>query len=154
MNKKGLIIILIIILVFAIIWVAYDMFKPEAADANALSTNLTDENTGLDNYINDLLSNTVGNEIGDAIQNETAKDNESREDEEKTEVPSNGSTTTREEKAIELTKKEWGSEDGVYFVNESIDSQGRYIVSVRDKETTGALGYYVVDVDKQLVTKR
>ena len=64
------------------------------------------------------------------------------------------SVTTREEKAVELVKKEWGSTDGVYFSNESIDAQGRYIVSVRDKMTTTSLAFYLVDIDKQLVTQQ
>ncbi len=157
MNKKTLIIIAIILVIFAIIWVVYDMFKPEAADANAVSTNLTDENTGIDNYINDLFLNVADNEIKENIIQNGITENEdeetSNEEKEKTETPT-GSVTSREEKAIELTKKEWGSEDGVYFVNESINAQGKYIVSVRDKSTTGALAYYIVDVDTQLVTKR
>lgn len=156
-TKNGLIIALIIIILLMIIWLGYDAFKKEPADANVLSPNLVDENTGLDNYINDLFSNVVGNEIQDnTVQNDTTNETATSNDniqKESTETPS-GSVTSREERAIELVKQEWGDEDGVYFVNESIDSQGRYIVSVRDSATTSSIAYYKVDVDKQLVTKR
>lgn len=155
--KNKLIIIIIAIVLLAIIWLGYDMLKKEPADANVLSPNLVDENIGLDNYINDLFSNVIGNEMQEnAILNETNSEtsNENHDEQKQgSEIP-NGSVTSREERAISLVKQEWGDEDGVYFVNESIDSQGRYIVSVRDSATTNALDYYTVDVDKQLVTKR
>lgn len=36
----------------------------------------------------------------------------------------------------------------------SIDSQGRYIVSVNDKRSTKTLAFFVVDVEKGTVTKQ
>ena len=152
--KNSLMIISIMIVSFIIIWFGYDIVKTEPADANVENTNLADENTGLDNIINELfenvaINNTEENEVG----NTEAEEEEQEEDEEK-DISTSESFTSKQEKAIALVKKAWGGEDGVYFSNESIDSQGRYIVSVRDKRTTNSLAFFVVDVDKELVTKK
>ena len=156
--RNSLIVIAIVLVLFGIIWFAYDMFKKEPIEANT-NANLADENTGLDNIINDLFDNVQTNEqTENVVENENITNNQKEEkQEDKTnEVISESteSVTTRDEKAVELVKKEWGSTDGVYFSNESVDSQGRYIVSVRDKKTTASLAFYLVDVDKQLVTQQ
>ena len=55
----------------------------------------------------------------------------------------------KEKKALELVKeewkKEWGNLDDVSFNNESIRSDGKYIVSVNDSRTTRVIRRYVVD---------
>lgn len=55
-------------------------------------------------------------------------------------------TVSDEDKAIDLAKKAYGSSDGVYFKVEQIESNGIYIISVRDTETTSALSWYNVNV--------
>lgn len=169
--KNSLIVIAIVAILFGIAWFGYDMLKkePVMTETNA---NLADGNTGLDNIINDLLDNQIENEIVENVtedkenvvseeetdegEEEEKKDNKNQVNDKNT--VTNGSTTesvtSREEKAITLVKKEWGNIDGVYFSNESVDSKGRYIVSVRDKKTTASLAFYVVDVDKKLVAEQ
>ena len=51
-----------------------------------------------------------------------------------------------EDKAIDLAKKQYGSQTGVYFRIEQIQSNNIYIVSVRDNETTRDLAWYTIDV--------
>ena len=156
MNKtvrNSLIVIGIVIAIFIITWIIYDIFKKEPVDANIINTNLTDENTGLDNFINELFDNVIVNETAENVIANT-ENNEDIEKKEEIDNASNVSVTSKEERAIELVEKEWGGSDGVYFLNESIDNQGRYIVSVRDKRTTDSLAFFVVDIDKELVTKR
>lgn len=162
MNKtviRSLIIIFIVLIIFALVWLVYDMIKEKPVDANNIDTNLLDENTGLDNVINDLFENVVSNEIDDnAMQNEIDVNevndkNTEKNEENDTEEPTTGSVTSREEKAIQLVKKAWGNSDGVYFSNMGIDNQGRYIVSVNTKNTA-VLAWYIVDVDSGLVTKQ
>ena len=153
--KNSLIIIAIVVVLFGMIWLVYDMLKKEPVDTK-VNANLADENTGLDNIINDLFDNSQTNEQRENVT-ESEDITNSQKEENKTNGVSDGdieSVTTREERAVELVKKEWGSTDGVYFSNESVDSQGRYIVSVRDKKTTASLAFYLVDVDKQLVTQQ
>lgn len=155
--KRSLIVIIIVVIVFAIIWFSYDSLKKKPVDANVADTNLSDENTGLDNIINDLFDNVLVNETKEdnSVVNDEIKENEDEPlDEENEQEYSAGSVTSKEEKAVELVKEQWGESSGVYFRNESIDAEGRYIISVRDSKTTNSLAFFVVDVDKGLVTKQ
>lgn len=169
--RNSLIVIAIVVCLFAIIWFVYDMLKEKPADEK-VSANLADGNTGLDNIINDLFENSIENELVQSEngiedkENATVEENTIKEGEKKdnkneidnkntvTSGSTTESVTSKEEKAITLVKKEWGNTDGVYFSNESVDSKGRYIVSVRDKQTTASLAFYVVDVDTKLVTEQ
>lgn len=154
--KKSVLIILIMILLFVIIWFVYDSFKKEPANANAVTTNIKDKNSGLDNVINDLFEKADINEIdANLIGNTIVDDNTNSTNETVTNTGSSTtSVTSKEQKAVALVKKAWGDTDGVYFSNMSIDNQGRYIVSVNDAKTTKTLAFFKVDVDKELVTKQ
>lgn len=155
--KNSLIVIGIVIVLFVMIWFIYDMIKTEPVDANVENTNLVDENTGLDNLINELFDDTTTNKLNENVVDNSDTDNEEdikNEEKNDTDVSTSENMTSKQEKAIALVKKAWGGEDGVYFSNESIDSQGRYIVSVRDKGTTNSLAFFLVDVEKELVTKQ
>lgn len=154
--KRSVLIILIMILLFVIIWFVYDSFKKEPANANAVTTNITDKNSGLDNVINDLFEKADINEIdANLIGNTIVDDNTNSTNETVTNTGSSTtSVTSKEQKAVALVKKAWGDTDGVYFSNMSIDNQGRYIVSVNDAKTTKTLAFFKVDVDKELVTKQ
>lgn len=154
--KRSVLIILIMILLFVIIWFVYDSFKKEPANANAVTTNITDKNSGLDNVINDLFEKADINEIDtNLIGNTIVEDNTNSTNETVTNTGSSTtSVTSKEQKAVALVKKAWGDTDGVYFSNMSIDNQGRYIVSVNDAKTTKTLAFFKVDVDKELVTKQ
>lgn len=153
--KNSLLILIVTICLFVIIYIVYDIIKEKPVDANIVSTNLEDENTGLDNIINELFENVEVNTLNEQLY----EAGEEPKSEDKTEPPTESITTTetvtsREEKAIELVKKEWGGTDGVYFSNESIDQSGRYIVSVRNSRTTSLLAFYIVDVNTGIVTKK
>jgi len=151
-KKNSLIIIGIVLTIFVMLYLVYDVIKTEPANTNSIDTNLEDQNTGLVNMLNELFDNVEDseNKSETKVENETNVNNNQEEDN----VSSTESVTTRQEKAIQLVKEEWGGEDGVYFSNESIDSQGRYIVSVRDKKTTNSLAFFLVDVETGLVTKQ
>lgn len=150
--KKSLIIIAIVIVLFAIIWLVYDMFKKDTVDTSS-DTNIVDGNTGLDNIINDLFENDmIENEIENEVTENVTSNSSKENDNTKNEPDTTEKTTSKEEKAIELAKKKWGSTSGVYFSNEGINSDGRYIVSVRDGKSTSSLAFYLVDVEKGLVT--
>ena len=168
-KKTNYLIIAIVIILFIILCLAYDEMKVEPADANTVNDNLVDENTGLDNIINELFDDVTTNKEDENeaekenTQNEdsnTENENDTNElDDEENEIKeedisSTENVTSKEQKAINLVKQAWGGDDGVYFSNESIDSNGRYIVSVRDKGTTNSLAFFLVDVDKELVTKQ
>ena len=54
---------------------------------------------------------------------------------------------TNEEKAIEIVEKIWNNEKNIYCAFEEIDAEGNYIICVRDKETTRALCWYIVNIE-------
>lgn len=150
--KNSLTVIGIVAILFVIVYLVYDVVKTEPADANVADTNLVDENTGLDNIINELYED-ISNEIEtNTIDEEESKNEIEKEEDE--DIATSETITSKQEKAIALVKKEWGGEEGVYFLNDSVDSQGRYIVSVRDSKTTNVIVFFVVDVENELVTKR
>ncbi len=161
-KKTSYLIIAIVIVLFIILCLAYDEMKVEPADANTVNNNLVDENTGLDNIINELFDDVTTNE---EVENDVEEENQNKDSniekeenknevEDEEDISSTETVTSKEQKAINLVKQAWGGDDGVYFSNESIDSNGRYIVSVRDKGTTNSLAFFLVDVDKELVTKQ
>lgn len=158
--RNALIMITIILLVFAIVCVAYQQFKSVPMSANNTKGNvLGDANTGLDNMLNEILKdenteieNTVENkeESESNVESNTKVDDETEADEE-------NQMTPRESKAIKLAKeewkKEWGSLDDVSF-NVSVQSDGKYGVTVYDTTTTQSIQFYIVDVDTEIVKEK
>ena len=65
--------------------------------------------------------------------------------------------TPKENKAINLVKdvwtKDWGNLDDVSF-NVSIQSDGKYYVTVYDTVTTHLIKGYIVDVNTEIVTEK
>jgi len=64
---------------------------------------------------------------------------------------------TEKEKAIEIVKTDWtgsGNSQNVKFIADGMDSNGRYIIAVRDQNTTEALAFYTVNVNDKTFTKR
>ena len=54
--KSFLVIVVIVLLVLGIVWAVYENYKTEPANINA-TTDLPDENKGIDNIINDFVEN-------------------------------------------------------------------------------------------------
>lgn len=107
------------------------------------TNNVSNVNENKENKVkNEVIENKVENEIENKVeQNNTVQNTPSTSTEVLTESPK-----TNEEKAIKIVKEDWDSEEGVYFSSMGIDSQGRYIVTVNDSNTTGTLAWYAVNV--------
>lgn len=156
MNKstKNIFIIIVIgLLILGIVIAVYGHFKTEPMDANTSKENILDDaNSGLENFINDIFDeNNIENET-----NNNEKENVQVNNTQTSSKPNNSKDTSTdnqitpgEKKALELAKeewkKEWGNLDDVSFNNESIQSDGKYIVSVNDSKTTRVIRRYVVD---------
>ena len=54
----------------------------------------------------------------------------------------------------EQWKKEWGNLNDVSFNNESIQGDGKYVVSVNDSKTTKVVQRYVVDTVTGVVEEK
>ena len=146
--RNTIIVIIIILLVFAILFAVYTHNKTQPMDANAVEDNiLPDPNSGLENMLNDILDETTDDE--EPENTEKAKNEVTQSD-----IDNDNVMTPKETKAINLVKeqwkKKWGSLDDVSF-NVSVQSDGKYGVTVYDTTTTQTIKFYVVDVDTEIV---
>jgi len=170
--RNTLILIVVLFLIIALIGVYYYYYKPEPISADAINkVNVNDTNNGLDNILNSILdenieTNTVQNtekeEKNEEINNNTTinnNPNNTATENEKVDnnVEEDNSLTTKENKAINLVKdewkKEWGNLDDVSF-NVSVQSDGKYGVTVYDTTTTQSIQFYIVDVDNGIVKEK
>ena len=153
-NAKTIFLIIVIIAVaIALIWFTYEITNSE----NSLETtsNVADNEVKVSS--SEKLENTVEEEQ-EQIENKTENKIENDVKEErvnnntetnKVEVKNTEKTTgaTNEEKAINVVKKNWGSEEGVYFTTMGIDAKGRYIVTVNDSSNSAVYAEYYVNIE-------
>ena len=150
MSKKSRIVIMLIIaiLVGIVIYLSVDMLnmtksKTTSKDLNTILTNNTVTNNSIkNNIVNEEINNVIENEINNTVV-----------EDENTEIKLENANSD-EEKAIILVKANWGEDDTVYFSNDGKNSDGKYVICVRDKSTTKALAYYEVDVEDESFTIR
>ena len=154
-TKNFLVIIVIaIVVIFALVCLEYQHFRFEPISANNVETKgniLPDPNQGLNNMLNEILDDNIETEVKtEENKNETTTaSNDSVEDK--------NQMTPKENKAINLVKdvwtKDWGNLDDVSF-NVSIQSDGKYYVTVYDMVTTHLIKGYIVDVSTEIVTEK
>lgn len=154
-TKNFLVIIVIaIVVIFALVCLEYQHFRFDPISANNVETKgniLPDPNQGLNNMLNEILDDNIETEVKtEEKKNETTTaSNDSVEDK--------NQMTPKENKAINLVKdvwtKDWGNLDDVSF-NVSIQSDGKYYVTVYDTVTTHLIKGYIVDVNTEIVTEK
>ncbi len=154
-TKNFLVIIVIaIVVIFALVCLEYQHFRFEPISANNVEIKgniLPDPNQGLNNMLNEILDDNIETEVKtEEKKNETTTaSNDSVEDK--------NQMTPKENKAINLVKdvwtKDWGNLDDVSF-NVSIQSDGKYYVTVYDTITTHLIKGYIVDVNTEIVTEK
>lgn len=152
MNKKiyiSLIVILIIIIIGGLIILFTRDNETTNAHLNATENiqsnieNNQNENKNLENQ-NEIQTNTQENTTMQNTQGNASNSSETFEETPKTE----------EEKAIAIVKQDYGENQNVKFTLEGMDANSRYIIAVRNKNTTEALAFYTVNVSDNTFTKR
>ena len=176
MSKSGksfLIVVVIVLLVLGIVWAVYENYKTEPANINA-TTDLPDENKGIDNIINDFVENAIVNTVEEknVLEENNATDNEEVSSNKTDDSNSNnnndstssgnsseiveGTTTSRGEKAIELAKdyyeEEYGNSNDIYFRYDGVNTEGKHIVVASSNAVTVA--FLIVDLNTGLVTEK
>lgn len=170
-GKTFLILVIIVLLALGIMWAVYENYKTEPANINA-TTDLPDENKGIDNIINDFVENEIVNSVeeanvvsedsttleenanssGDSNSNENVEDTNKGNSSEVVE----GTTMSREEIAIELAKEyyeeEYGDSDDIYFRYDGVNGEGKHIVVASSNAVTVA--FLIVDLNTGLVTEK
>lgn len=132
MGKKILYVAIIIALIIAGVFVA----------KQSVNDNETVVKTGAN-----TLENTNKNEEQNVAEENNTVEPEENKIEEDNNVQTGTSQETPEEKAKQIVQENWGEDDSVYYSYDGINSEGKYIICVRDKATTKALYWYYVDVE-------
>jgi uncharacterized protein YxeA len=144
MSKKIWIIIIIVIILGIICGITLN--KKDVETTN--TPNIIKENElKNEEIINNEENNVIENEENIEVTESDLTTNTSTES--FTENPK-----TAEEKAIEIVKKDYGTEENTSFAVEGMDQSGRYIVAVRNSDTTEALAFYFVDMSNGTFTKK
>ena len=170
--KMAIVLVIIAILALAIVWMVYEAIKPDSAEIKPTS-DLPNENMGIDNIINDFTESNVINEIEQNIvtneteenkeednENTADKDNNSEESPNATQSNSevvSGTSQTREERAVELAEKfykeKYGEPKDIYFEYDSVYKDGRYIVTAGNAGGSNSK-FFFVDINTGLVTEK
>lgn len=101
-----------------------------------------------DEVQNPVEENVIQNKIDNTIENSTTNDTNN--------VETNGAQTGEEDrqKAIDMAKKEWGEDDSVSFKIDEQTEDGKFVVSVVDKNTTKVIFWYAVDVKNNTIEEK
>ena len=105
-------------------------------------------------YVNNETENTTNENQNNATENNTSAiktDNVVGKEEQ--ESSQNNTSAKDEQTAIELAKKEWGIAVDSYTYEPTLQSDGTYVVSVRNKATTYEEARYIVDLKTGAVTE-
>ena len=147
-------VILIILIVALIISFGYiiingnpDNTKNEVNNIQNTSNtvkNISNNNENENKNENNVTNNTVNNTVNETVENKA--NNTETNDKEKNE-PDKTTEEGRRKIAENLVKEKWGTEEGVYFSTDGIDTTGKYIVNVRDINSTAVHGTYLVDIN-------
>lgn len=146
-NHKIIIFILVITIVLATMFLLYQMSVKvkEVTVKNDIISNTT--NNSITNTIkNNVVENNFTNEVTNNTNENTNVAEEQKNQTEET------NTINPEAKAITIVKKDWGEDSAVYYSNDGITADGKYIVGVRDKQTTTIKYWYYVDVARETFT--
>lgn len=146
--KKFIYVLIAIILIVCGCLLAKNIIDNKETVETSQNFNNVIENT---NRIENKLNNGSTNNIvqNNTIKNETIENK--NEEDGQGEKEQNKEEQTMENKAINLAKKDWGTDDSVYFSYEYKDNKGRYVISVRNKETTKAEFWYTIDMETEKI---
>lgn len=137
-TLKGLLIVLIIAIIGVLAWTGKIYFD-EKQKVDSVANNKTENNASSN-------ENKAEEKVKEEPKKEEPVEEPKKEEPEKEEKVKEETSTSNEEKAIELAKKEYGITDGgIYYRIDQIKSNTEYIVSVRNRDTS-VLAWYVVDV--------
>lgn len=152
-NKiKNVIIVIIFSLIFSISLIMILDRKDSSIDQNLVK--IENENVVNNTVKNQITSNNTlkeENNIDANNINENTTSNVIGKEETNSEKEED-SSQNKEEKAINLVKKEWGSDDDSVYFNIANKNGNKYTISVNSSETTEAIAWYDVDLDTERVT--
>lgn len=151
-NKRNRMIVLIFIIILILI-TAFLIFKLFDIKKNKNNIEPTSVNNVIENKIeNNVIEENNDNNVEDnnTINTTIDTNNENNNqvvDKDEVDKETIKKEEDKKEKAVNIVKDNWGEDETVYFSFDSINSEGKYLVCVRDKSTTQALYWYTVNVE-------
>lgn len=115
---------------------------------NIVIDNKEPEENAIENSVNEEVNNVENNEsqVGTEVNSGANQSTPVADPEQEIDKETIQKQETDKEKAINIAKKDWGTDSKVYFSFEGT-SNGKSIVSVRSNDTTRALRYYYINVN-------
>ena len=104
----------------------------------------------ISNEVN-MEENTVANEVEVSNNTVTNQTSNTTKQTNTSSAPAIPAVTDDKQKAIELVKKEWGSDETVSFSFDYINENGEYVVAVKDKSSATVKYYFRVNLQTESV---
>lgn len=146
MSEKGKSKPIVIVIILIIVVIAcYGLIKLNKDDNNTTDNNINNKAENKTDE-NEILRNIIDN--GENVVAVNASNNEKVADPNQ-EIDKNEmhKQESNQEKAISIAKEEWGNDSNVEFTFDHIDDKGRYIIFIRDINTTRQIDEYIVDIN-------
>ena len=147
MNKKKVVLIIILLILVIATLIYFKTIKLDGKD-NSINENTIENNTIDNNKLENEIDNKNETVSVNASNNEKIADPNQEID--KNEMQKQESN---QEKAINIAKEEWGNDNSVEFTFDHIDDKGRYIIFIRDINTTRQIDEYIVDINLGKIVK-
>lgn len=161
MDKSTKILLVVLAIALIIVGAVIVLTKSDNPTNNSIENN-NSVNEAINNTINWINNEIDKNEVDNDIQKNEITENEVNNN--IAEAPNNdnqGNITENQkeemkddEKAIELVKNKWGADDSVTFKIDEKTEDGKYSVSVVDKNTTEVLMWYEADIKNGTVEEK
>lgn len=152
--KTGIMIIVVLLVAGVMVWFAHKIIVDSDNSSEIVSNEKNETNKvfeaseNIENVDNINQESEVTTEENSAYGNHIEEEENSNQATSDNTVQKNNNTRiSNEDRAISIVKKNWGSEEGVYFTTMGIDSNGRYIVTVNDSSTTAVYASYAVNIE-------
>lgn len=154
-EKKKLIlisgVIVIILIIIALLSIKLVSLRKNKTDLETVENIEPEQNIITENVVeidgNNIEENSVSNE-----EEEQSAETPQPEDTEEISKEVIETEESNEEKAINIAKNDWGDDNSVYFSLGGKNSEGKYIVEVREEETTYLISTYIIDVNTEKFT--
>jgi len=131
--------------------------KNEVKDVvNQVKDKITNEYKNVVNNVQeDKEENVIENTVTNTVTNDVEEEKEPEKEETKTPAANVGQTGEDDrQKAINIAKKEWGEDDNVSFKIDEQSEDGKFVISVVDKNTTKVVFWYSVDVKNNTIEEK
>lgn len=150
------ILIIALIIMGIVLWTSKEEIKETDKKNSINQINITQSENNLVQNKEEDTENKIENIVSEDKQDEIL--NETTEVEDLTNTSQTVDNQKKEEnnneKAINMVKNDWGADDSVSFKIDEQTEDGKYVVSVVDKNTTKVIMWYDVDINNNTIQEK